>query len=117
MSGDFPAALRDSSEVDLTVTGRVTGRRITNPVWFVTENDTIYLVPVHGAGSDWYKNVAANPQIELAADSASATVTATPVMDAGEVSDVVDKFRAKYGAGQVSRYYAKVDAAVEAHLA
>jgi HSP20 family molecular chaperone IbpA len=42
--------------------------------------------------------------------------TATPITDAAKVRDVVEKFRAKYGADQVKQYYSKFDAAVEVAL-
>ena len=33
-------------EIKITVTGRKSGRAISIPVWFVLENDNLYLVPV-----------------------------------------------------------------------
>ena len=42
---------------------------------------------------------------------------AVPVRDATEVSSVVEKFRAKYGAADVKKYYSKFDAAVRVHIA
>lgn len=117
MPGNLTAALQDASEVSLTVTGRATGRQITNPVWFVDESSTIYLLPVRGTSSDWFKNVVAMPQVELAADNASGAATATAMTDPAQVSEVVGKFRAKYGADQIAQYYSRLDAAVEARLA
>ena len=37
---------------------------------------------------------------------------AVPITDAKQVSFVVEKFRAKYGAGDVRKYYSKFDVAV-----
>ena len=37
---------------------------------------------------------------------------AVPITDAAQVSSVVEKFRAKYGAGDVKKYYSKFDVAV-----
>ncbi len=37
-------------EINLTVTGRTSGRAISIPVWFVVENDKLYLLPVSGVG-------------------------------------------------------------------
>ena len=42
----------------------------------------------------------------------SAEFSATPLTDAKQVASVVEKFRAKYGAGDVKKYYAKFDVAV-----
>jgi hypothetical protein len=116
MSGKFTAALRDTSQIDLTVTGRVTGRQITNPVWFVLENSTVYLLPVHGSDSDWFKNVLTRPEVRLTAESDSVTARTVPITDRGQGQSVVEKFRAKYGADQIAEYYPKTDVAVEVKL-
>ncbi len=116
MSGKFTAALRDTNQIDLAVTGRVSGRQITNPVWFVLENNTVCLLPVRGSDSDWFKNLVAQPDIRLTADSESITAGAVPVTDAGEVRSVVQRFQAKYGADQIADYYQKTDVAVEVTL-
>jgi chorismate mutase len=42
---------------------------------------------------------------------------ATPITDPARVRDVVEKFRAKYGAGEVAKYYSKFDVAVAVPLA
>jgi deazaflavin-dependent oxidoreductase (nitroreductase family) len=113
MSGELTEALRDSNEVSLAVTGRVTGRQISNPVWFVQENGKIYLVPVSGSDSSWFKNVRAIPTVRLTANGASLTARAEPVTDGARVQDIVGKFRAKYGPDQIETYYSKPDGAVE----
>ena len=48
----FTRALQSTQEVQLTVTGRKTGREITIPVWFAQEGDRVYLLPVNGTDSD-----------------------------------------------------------------
>ena len=110
-------ALETTDEIEITVTGRRTGREISNPVWFVQAGDSLYLLPVRGSSGDWYRNVVKTPTIRIAADGAESTVKATPITDAAQVGDVVEKFRAKYGAEQVKRYYSKLDVAVEVPLA
>jgi hypothetical protein len=45
----FNQALESSREIELTVTGRTSGREISIPVWFVQEGDKLYLVPVRGS--------------------------------------------------------------------
>jgi deazaflavin-dependent oxidoreductase (nitroreductase family) len=109
-------ALATASEVDLTVTGRTSGRAITNPVWFVLDGDTLHLIPVGGADSDWYRNVLENPTIRIAAGGAEATAEAAPVTDRGSVNAVVDAFHGKYG-DDVDRYYPKREVAVDVPLA
>jgi deazaflavin-dependent oxidoreductase (nitroreductase family) len=109
-------ALDASREVQITVTGRKTGRPITLPVWFVRDGDRVYLVPLKGADTDWYKNVLKEPTIRLAAGDAQITARATPVTDPARVGEIVDMFRAKYGAHNVAAYYPKHDVAVEVPL-
>jgi deazaflavin-dependent oxidoreductase (nitroreductase family) len=113
MAGNLTTALQETNEITITVTGRVTGRQISVPVWFVADDGKVYLLPVHGSDSDWYKNMLRNPAMQLAADGASITATATPITDPADVRTVVEKFRAKYGADQIAAYYPKTDVAEE----
>jgi deazaflavin-dependent oxidoreductase (nitroreductase family) len=110
-------ALQTASEIELTVTGRRSGRDISNPVWFVQEGETLYLLPVYGSDSDWYRNVLKTPTIRIAASGAEASAQATPITDPGTVNDIVHKFQAKYGAADVDSYYPKREVAVEVPLA
>src|SRR5664279_1502345 len=104
--------LSRSSEITIIVTGRKSGRSISIPIWFVFENPTVYLLPVYGSDTQWYKNVLQNPSIRIDARGAEAELKAVPITDAKQVSAVVEKFREKYGAGDVKKYYSKFDVAV-----
>ena len=108
--------LSRSREVNITVTGRKSGRAISIPVWFVLEDDTLYLVPVQGSDTQWYKNVLKNSSIRIEAGGAEAAVRAVPVKGATKVKSVVEKFRDKYGAKDVKKYYSKLDVAVLADM-
>jgi len=103
-------------EINITVTGRKSGRAISIPVWFVLEEDQLYLLPVQGSDTQWYKNVLKNPSIRIDARGAGAELQAVPINDAKRASSVVEKFRAKYGASDVKRYYTKFDVAVLAQM-
>ncbi|HEY6268736.1 MAG TPA: nitroreductase/quinone reductase family protein [Candidatus Acidoferrum sp.] len=109
-------ALRDhlsrSREVNISVTGRKSGRAISIPVWFVLEDEALYLLPVQGSDTQWYKNVLKKPSIRIDAGGAVAELRVVPVTDATQVSSVVEKFRDKYGASDVKKYYSKFDVAV-----
>ena len=115
-NNDLKARLSRSREINITVTGRKSGRAISIPVWFVLEDDTLYLVPVQGSDTQWYKNVLKNPSIRIKAGGAETEVRAVPLKDATQVKSVVEKFRAKYGANDVKKYYSKFDVAVLAHM-
>jgi deazaflavin-dependent oxidoreductase (nitroreductase family) len=116
MSAEFTAALQGSDEVNVAVTGRASGRQISNPVWFVQEDGLVYLLPVRGSDTSWFKNVRAIPSVRLTAGGASVTASAEPVTDRTRTQDVVEKFRAKYGANQIKQYYSKLDVAVEVRV-
>src|SRR5262249_46185014 len=52
-------------EIKITVTGRNSGRSISFPVWFVYEDEKVYLLPGYGSQTQWYKNVLKNPSIRV----------------------------------------------------
>jgi deazaflavin-dependent oxidoreductase (nitroreductase family) len=115
-SSGFETALDRANEIGLTTTGRKTGRESSHPVWFVRQGETLYLVPVTGTDSQWYKNVLATSAVRLTADGAQLATEAAPVRDARKIAQVVNAFRAKYGAQDVGRYYSNPNAAVEISL-
>lgn len=98
-------------EITISVTGRKSGRTISNPVWFVFENGKLYLLPVHGTQTQWYKNVLKKPSIRVDACGTDAAITLTRVSDEKQVSLVVEMFRKKYGPADVKKYYSNFDAA------
>jgi hypothetical protein len=110
---DFEDALDNTNEIDLITTGRTSGRESSRPVWFVREGENVYLLPVTGSDSQWYKNVLKTPAIRLAAGGTEYSARATPITDPIKVDEVVEGFRAKYGASDVETYYPKRDVAVE----
>lgn len=104
--------LSRSSEINITVTGRKSGRKSSRPVWFVQEGDDIHLLPVEGSETQWYQNILKNPSMGIEAGGAKAEFKAIPVTEPAEVTVVADKFRKKYGPGDVKKYYSKFDVAV-----
>jgi len=113
-------ALKDrlsrSREINISVTGRNSGRTISIPVWFVLDDKKLYLLPVYGSDTQWYKNVLKKPSIRIDAGGAVAELKVVPVTDATQVSSVIKKFRAKYGVNDVRKYYSKFDVAVLAQV-
>jgi deazaflavin-dependent oxidoreductase (nitroreductase family) len=108
--------LSRSREIHISVIGRKSGRTISIPVWFVLEDDKLYLLPVQGSDTQWYKNALKNPTIRIKAGGTEAEFKAILITDAKQVSSVVGKFRAKYGANDVKKYYSKFDVAVIAQM-
>jgi deazaflavin-dependent oxidoreductase (nitroreductase family) len=104
-------------EIRISVVGRKSGQLISVPVWFVLEgSNNLYLLPVQGSDTQWYKNVLHNPKIRISARGEDAEFLAKPITDAKVVKSVVEAFRAKYGAEDVKKYYSKFDAAVQVDL-
>ena len=103
-------------EITITVTGRKSGKHISIPVWFVLEDNTLYLLPVQGSDTQWYKNVLAKPNLQIEAHGARAELAITPITEHKRVSSVTEKFRTKYGAADVNKYYSKFDVAIVSEL-
>ena len=110
--GDFMERLSRYREINITVTGRKSGRAITNPVWFVSEDEKLFLLPVTGSDTQWYKNALKDPSIRIEARGTEAKLNVVPITDANEVTHVVERFRKKYGASDVKKYYSKFDVAL-----
>jgi len=85
-------------------------------VWFVLEGDKLYLLPVKGSNTQWYKNVLKEPKIRIEARGAEAEFRAKPISESSAVKSVIEKFREKYGASDVKKYYSKFDVAVVTEL-
>jgi deazaflavin-dependent oxidoreductase (nitroreductase family) len=109
-------SLRRRKEIRITVRGRRTARKITLPVWFVLDDSTLWLLPVKGSRSHWFRNLGANPSLVIQAGERRATTTAELLTGRARVRSVVERFRRKYGRADVARYYSRFDAAVKVPL-
>ncbi len=116
MTPKMAQLLDAAQELQITVTGRRSGQNISLPVWFVRQHDRLYLLPVRGSDTQWYRNVLQTPVLTIAAKGTTAGVKAKPINDAKRVSEIAEQFRKKYGAGNVKKYYSKLDAALEIEL-
>ncbi len=115
-SSEAQKSLDASEELTITVTGRKTGRKHSTPVWFVREGKTIFLLPVKGTNSQWYKNIVKSKRITISSGRLSLDLPARPTTDSRKVASVADKFRKKHSAGDVKKYYPVLDSAVELTL-
>jgi len=103
-------------QIKISVVGRKSGRTISIPVWFILEGEKLYLLPVQGSDTQWYKNVLKNPSMRIDARGVEAEFRAVPVTGAQAVKSVVEEFREKYGAKDLKKYYSKFDVAVLVEL-
>ena len=109
--------LDSAREIELNVKGRKSGNDLSRPVWFVREGNILYLLPLNGSDTNWYKNMLVNPTSKLSLNGTEIlSANGRPITDKNRVADVVRKFNSRYGEGEVKKYYTKFDAAVEVPL-
>lgn len=114
--GDLKARLSRYRQINLSVIGRKSGRTISVPVWFVFDDPALYLLPVKGSDTQWYRNVLQNSSIQIDARGEDAHLKAVPITDPAKVLSIIERFREKYGTSDVKKYYSKFDVAVVAQL-
>lgn len=113
---DFRKALESANELQFAFTGRKSGKKFSIPIWFVLEGDRLLLLPVLGTRSKWYKGVLKNPAVELEVSGKKVDARASSLRDKPHVEMVMERFRAKYGADDVKKYYPGQDVAVEVRI-
>jgi hypothetical protein len=106
-------ASEKSMEIELAVTGRKSHRKISRPVWFVYEDNSLHLLPVQGSDTSWYKNILSNSDVKISVDGQQFNGIAKPIIDSDKVKKVVNMFISKYGESEVNKYYTKFDVCVE----
>ena len=77
---------------------------------------TLYLLPVQGSDTNWYKNLLVDPTLKISVNGIEIPVKGKPITDRKTVDDIVRKFKSKYGEWDVKKYYPKHDVAVEVPL-
>lgn len=113
---DLHQRLKRAYEITLGVKGRKSGRDIRRPVWFVHEGNTMYLLPVQGSDTNWYKNLLVDPTLKVSVNGVEISERGKLITDSIRVDDIVRKFKSKYGEGDVKKNYPKTDVAVEVPL-
>ncbi len=101
--------LLESKELDLTTTGRKTGRPRTVELWFVYEDGVVWLMTGkdrNGPTSHWARNLQANPEASLKIGRTVFRAKATKVEDTeARLSLLMGAYRAKYGETTVHQFY------------
>ncbi|MGN6346867.1 MAG: nitroreductase/quinone reductase family protein [Candidatus Nitrosocosmicus sp.] len=114
--GDLHHKLNTALEITLSIKGRISGKDIPRPVWFAYEDSMLYLLPVHGSGTNWYKNLLSDPMLKISVNAIEILARGQPITDSNGVGEVTNKFKSKYGEGDIKKYYTKFDVAVEVPL-
>jgi deazaflavin-dependent oxidoreductase (nitroreductase family) len=102
--GRFPTTIQGMKPVELHATGRTSGKRystlLTAPIY---EPHRLVLVASMGGHTDhpqWYKNLVANPEVEITVDDRTVPMrarTATPEEKAALWPEVVKKYKGYAG--------------------
>jgi deazaflavin-dependent oxidoreductase (nitroreductase family) len=92
-----PSDLAHHDVCRLVTTGRRTGRRHDIEIWFGIEEDVLYLISGNGPGADWFRNLLADPEVEVRIDGHGWKATARHVTDPEERRTVGRVMGAKYG--------------------
>jgi deazaflavin-dependent oxidoreductase (nitroreductase family) len=102
---EFGRLLQGRRQISIKVIGRRTGQTITLPVWFVTQEDALYLLPVRGSETQWYRNMLANPSMTIQMGKQRETFRATALRGTQSVRRVIQWFRDKYTPEVIARLY------------
>ncbi|HZY46636.1 MAG TPA: nitroreductase/quinone reductase family protein [Candidatus Bathyarchaeia archaeon] len=99
------SALEKKKEIELTVTGRKSGKPLPRPVWFVLRGTELLLIPVYGTRTQWYKNILRNPQVKISSSGQLLQGKLRTITSSKDVTEVIKRFEQKYGASDIKRYY------------
>jgi deazaflavin-dependent oxidoreductase (nitroreductase family) len=111
-SGSILTALKKDKEIELTVTGRKSGKPLPRPIWFVLRGTDLLLLPVTGTSSQWYKNALRDPRVKIRAGQQAYKGTLRPITEKKHVDEVIELFKGKYGPSDIKKYYPKPNVAV-----
>ncbi len=88
--------IKTASTVELTTTGRKTGKEHSRPVWFVVEDGKVIVQAGKDGKTDWYRNLEKTPTAIVRQGGYRFRVRAVMVADPERVAAVHKLFAAKY---------------------
>jgi deazaflavin-dependent oxidoreductase (nitroreductase family) len=74
----------------LTTTGRKTGKRRVTPLQYEEIDGAFYIGSARGKQSDWYRNILANPQVEVRVKNRRFRGLAEPLTDPARIADFLE---------------------------
>jgi len=86
----------NESTVEITTTGRKSGKAHTKPIWFVYDQGHLYLQSGQEGKSDWYQNLKKNPQMTLKIGTVTFQGKAKFIDDQNETERIHGLFSANY---------------------
>ena len=86
----------------LTTTGRCSGRPHRIEIWYAADGDTLYLLAGGGRGSDWVRNLEADPAVSVELNGMTHAATARILADGDDEAEharasVFDKYAPRQG--------------------
>ena len=88
--------IRDGSNIEITTTGRKSGKPHAKPIWFVVDGGRVFVQSGKDGKTDWYRNLQKTPAVTLKADRYSFRARGRTITDPKEVERVHTLFRDKY---------------------
>ena len=90
------ARIRDGSNIEITTTGRKSGKPHTRPIWYVVDDGRILVQSGQDGKTDWYLNVKKTPAVTLKADRYTFRARGRLLTDEKDVERVRALFLDKY---------------------
>ena len=90
------ARIKDGSNIELTTTGRKSGKPHTRPIWYVVDDGKILVQSGKDGKTDWYQNVKKTPAVTLKADRYTFRARGRLLTDEKDVERVRALFLDKY---------------------
>ncbi len=74
----------------LTTTGRKTGRPRVTPLQYEEVDGTIYISAARGRQADWFRNIVANPNVQIQCKANKFRGVAEPITDCARIADFLE---------------------------
>ena len=88
--------IKDGSNIEITTTGRKSGKPHTRPIWYVVDDAKILVQSGKDGKTDWYQNVKKTPAVTLKADRYTFRARGRLLTDPRDVERVRALFLDKY---------------------
>ena len=98
------AQVANESTLEITTTGRKSGKPRTKPIWFVYDQGALYIQSGKDGKTHWYRNLQKTPQMRVKIGQLTLTGKAQFVTDTAETERVHDLFRSKYSLARVAGF-------------
>jgi len=108
MDEDVKRALEHDRTIDITTTGRRSGRPSRIEIWFHNLDGRIYITGLPGR-RDWYANIVANPDFTFhlkQTTQADLPARARPITDEAERREILAEILQRLGRDELDRWVA-----------